>query len=219
MSRSLVIVSVLGIEIRRFKSCHPDFDFVKFMFKNDDKALSRCLVDFKLTLPCYGFSENRLFESQTKDNGKNCFDFGCKYDLRISSFNSVRKTPDFILFRLKNLETPYDEVDSYGIVKMNDELAKILKEKCDLKTFLKARVLNETKKGFAIGAGGLVGFLSATNFVKVQDYKTLILHVESFNTKLGIVNFSQRNIHKKTHKTLLKLSSRIVFVFESNLRK
>ena len=39
------------------------------------------------------------------------------------------------------------------------------------------------------------------------------------NANQGIITFSQKNIHKKTHKTLLKLASRIVFIFDSNSKK
>jgi hypothetical protein len=78
--------------------------------------------------------------------------------------------------------------------------------------------LNGTKRGFSIGVAGLVGFLSMNNTVKINKDKTAILYVD-FIINQNIINFSQKNIHKKTNKVLLKLASRIVFIFESNSKK
>jgi hypothetical protein len=56
------------------------------------------------------------------------------------------------------------------------------------------------------------------NTVKINKDKTAILYVD-FIINQNIINFSQKNIHKKTNKVLLKLASRIVFIFESNSKK
>lgn len=79
--------------------------------------------------------------------------------------------------------------------------------------------MNSTKRGFSIGACGLVGFLAVNNVTKINKDKTVIVYIESMNINQGIISFSQKNIHKKAHKTLLKLASRIVFVFDSNSKK
>ena len=84
---------------------------------------------------------------------------------------------------------------------------------------MKGRLLNGTKRGFSIGVAGVVGFLSVNNTVKINKDKTAILYIDSINMNQGIVSFSQKNVHKKTNKVLLKLASRIVFVFESNSKK
>ena len=55
--------------------------------------------------------------------------------------------------------------------------------------------------------------------ININKDKTVILYVDFININQGIINFSQKNIHKKTNKILLKLASRIVFIFESNSKK
>ena len=90
------------------------------------------------------------------------------------------------------------------------------KEKFESKTFLKGRFLNSAKKGFSVGACGLVGFLPSSNVVQVDESKTMILQIESVNLRQGIVSFSQKNVCKKTHKVLAKLASKISFIFEAN---
>ena len=80
-------------------------------------------------------------------------------------------------------------------------------------------MLNSTKRGFSVGICGVVGFLSINNVVKINKDKTVLVYIESMNANQGIITFSQKNIHKKTHKTLLKLASRIVFIFDSNSKK
>ena len=124
--------------------------------------------------------------------------------------------------RLKNFETPYNDIlcdfDAYRKIQVNNELLSLFKEKFYTKSFLKGRLLNGTKRGFSIGVAGLVGFLSMNNTVKINKDKTAILYVD-FIINQNIINFSQKNIHKKTNKVLLKLASRIVFIFESNSKK
>jgi len=53
----------------------------------------------------------------------------------------------------------------------------------------------------------------------MNQNKIVILYIDSINLSQGIISFSQRNIHKRTHKVLLKLASKIIFVFESNSKK
>jgi hypothetical protein len=125
--------------------------------------------------------------------------------------------------RLKNFETPYNDIlcdfEAYRKIQLNNELLNLFKEKFNSKTFLKGRLLNGTKRGFSIGVAGIVGFLSLNNTVKINKDKTVILYVDFININQAIINFSQKNIHKKTNKILLKLASRIVFIFESNSKK
>lgn len=224
MSRSLVIVSVLGIEIRRFKSCHPDLkNIIKLMFKVNIKAQNESLKAYKFSLPCYGVSENRFFESEIKYNNNNTnFDFGYKHKIKTFELKYQTTINNVIICKIINLETPYDEIsvdfESYRRVETNDKLLKLFKEKFDLKTFFRGRLLNGTKRGFSVGAYGLVGFIAINNLLTVNQNKTIILYIDSINLNQGIVSFSQKNIHKKTHKVLLKLASRIIFVFESNVK-
>ena len=110
------------------------------------------------------------------------------------------------------------DFDAYRKIE-NKGLLQLFKEKFESKSFLKGRVLNSTKRGFSIGACGLVGFLAANNVTKINKDKTVLIYIESMNVNQGIISFSQKNIHKKAHKTLLKLASRIVFVFDSNSKK
>ena len=196
------------------------------MLKTNQKAQKKSLEFFKSSLPCYGVSENRFFESELKTiHDQTIFDFGCKHKLKVSKtkLKSKSQASDLMISQIKNFETPYNDMlidsDAYRKIELNKELLQLLKEKFDSKNFLKGRVLNSTKRGFSIGAYGLVGFLAMNNVTKINRDKTVIVYIESMNINQGLISFSQKNIHKKAHKALLKLASRIVFVFDSNSKK
>ena len=186
------------------------------------KSQIKCVKDFKLTLPCYDMSKDRFLESLRLNNGKEIsFDCGHKYDLKtLDSKNLKERAESKLVFKIKNFETPYKKVlgefESYRKIQINSELLKILKQGFELKNFFRARILNNTKKGFSVGVCGVVGFLAINNSVKVRNDKAIIVYIESFDIPQGMMNLSQKNIHKKTSKVLLKLSSRIMFVFNSN---
>jgi len=194
------------------------------MFKPNLKTNNKSLEELKSSLPCYGASEHRFFESQFKINGSHAiFDFGHKHKLKVPNLKIKDKKLSLGVSKVKDFETPYNDIlcdfDSYRKIQTDKELLGLFKEKFELKSFLKGRILNITKRGFSVGIGGIVGFLSSNNTVKVNKDKSVIVYIESINTNQGIVSFSQKNIHKKTHKILLKLASRIVFIFESNSKK
>jgi len=191
------------------------------MTKVNLKSQNSSLKSFKSSLACYDVSENRFFESTIKKSGNNTLlDFGLKHTLKSHNSELELISSNFTTLRLKNFETPYNDIlcdfDDYRKIQVNNEILNLFKEKCDSKSFLKGRVLNGTKRGFSIGVAGIVGFLSINNTVKINKDKTVILYVEFINTNQGIISLSQKNIHKKTNKILLKLASRIVFIFESN---
>jgi hypothetical protein len=192
---------------------------IKFNFKSQNSSLK----NLKSSLACYDVSENRFFESNIKKIGNNTLlDFGLKHTLRSNNLKLDLISSHLTTSRLKNFETPYNDIlcdfDAYRKIQVNNELLSLLKEKFYTKSFLKGRLLNGTKRGFSIGVAGLVGFLSMNNTVKINKDKTAILYVD-FIINQNIINFSQKNIHKKTNKVLLKLASRIVFIFESNSKK
>ena len=194
------------------------------MLKTNLKAQKKSLKFFKSSLSCYGVSEDRFFESELKTNHDQItLDFGCKHKLKVSKSKLKPQASKLMISKIKNLETPYNDVlvdfDAYRKIETNKGLLQLFKEKFESKSFLKGRVLNSTKRGFSIGACGLVGFLAANNVTKINKDKTVLIYIESMNVNQGIISFSQKNIHKKAHKTLLKLASRIVFVFDSNSKK
>ena len=194
------------------------------MFKPNLKTNNKSLEELKSSLPCYGASEHRFFESQFKINGSHAiFDFGHKHKLKVPNLKIKDKKLSLGVSKVKDFETPYNDIlcdfDSYRRIQTDKELLGLFKEKFELKSFLKGRILNITKRGFSVGIGGIVGFLSSNNTVKVNKDKSVIVYIESININQGIISFSQKNIHKKTHKILLKLASRIVFIFESNSKK
>lgn len=194
------------------------------MLKLNLKSQNNSLKNFKSSLACYDVSESRFFESSVKKkNDSILLDFGLKHKIRCDDLRINLKLSNPIISKLKDLETPYNDIlcdfDAYKKIRSNNELFKVFKEKLTSKSFLKGRLLNSTKRGFSIGIAGIVGFLSINNTVKINKDKTAILYVESMNMNQGIFSFSQKNIHKKTNKVLLKLASRIVFVFESNSKK
>ena len=191
------------------------------MTKVNLKSQNSSLKSLKSSLACYDVSENRFFESIIKKSGNNTLlDFGLKHTLKSHNSELELISSNFTTLRLKNFETPYNDIlcdlDDYRKIRVNNKILNLFKEKCDSKSFLKGRVLNGTKRGFSIGVAGIVGFLSINNTVKINKDKTVILYVEFINTNQGIISLSQKNIHKKTNKILLKLASRIVFIFESN---
>lgn len=191
------------------------------MTKVNLKSQNSSLKSLKSSLACYDVSENRFFESIIKKSGNNTLlDFGLKHTLKSHNSELELISSNFTTLRLKNFETPYNDIlcdlDDYRKIQVNNKILNLFKEKCDSKSFLKGRVLNGTKRGFSIGVAGIVGFLSINNTVKINKDKTVILYVEFINTNQGIISLSQKNIHKKTNKILLKLASRIVFIFESN---
>ena len=194
------------------------------MLKLNLKSQNNSLKNFKSSLACYDVSESRFFESSVKKkNDSILLDFGLKHKIRCDDLRINLKLSNPIISKLKDLETPYNDIlcdfDAYKKIRSNNELFKVFKEKLTSKSFLKGRLLNSTKRGFSIGIAGIVGFLSINNTVKINKDKTAILYVESMNMNQGIFSFSQKNIHKKTNKVLLKLASRIIFVFESNSKK
>lgn len=194
------------------------------MPKLNPKAQNSSLKNLKSSLACYGLSETRFLESNVKKRDNSMLlDFGLKHTLRCNDLKLNLKESNLITSKLKNLETPYNEIlcdfDAYRKIQSNNELLKLFKEKFNSKSFLKGRLLNGTKRGFSIGVAGVVGFLSTNNAVKINRDKTAILYIDSINMNQGIISFSQKNIHKKTNKVLLKLASRIVFIFESNSKK
>ena len=194
------------------------------MLKLNLKSQNNSLKNFKSSLACYDVSESRFFESSVKKkNDSILLDFGLKHKIRCDDLRINLKLSNPIISKLKDLETPYNDIlcdfDAYKKIRSNNELFKVFKEKLTSKSFLKGRLLNSTKRGFSIGIAGIVGFLSINNTVKINKDKTAILYVESMNINQGIFSFSQKNIHKKTNKVLLKLASRIIFVFESNSKK
>jgi ribosomal protein S1 len=194
------------------------------MLKINTKASCKPLKILKSNLSCYGVSEERFFESELTQNQNNTvFEFGHKHRLVSSELKSKSNYSNLVISKVKNFETPYNEMlidfESYRKVQTNNELFKLFKEKFESKSFLKGRVLNNTRKGISIGVCGLVGFLPLNSVVKINKNKTVLLYIESMNISQKLITFSQKNIHKKTHKILLKLASKIVFVFESNLKK
>ena len=77
------------------------------MLKTNQKAQKKSLEFFKSSLPCYGVSENRFFESELKTiHDQTIFDFGCKHKLKVSK---TKLSPGFKLMisKIKNFETPY----------------------------------------------------------------------------------------------------------------
>jgi hypothetical protein len=194
------------------------------MNKVNFKSQNSSLKSLKSSLACYDVSENRFFESRIKKIGNNTLlDFGLKHTLRSHNSKLELKSSSLTISRLKNFETPYNDIlcdfEAYRKIQLNNELLNLFKEKFNSKSFLKGRLLNGTKRGFSIGVAGIVGFLSLNNTVKINKDKTVILYVDFININQAIINFSQKNIHKKTNKILLKLASRIVFIFESNSKK
>ena len=194
------------------------------MNKVNFKSQNSSLKSLKSSLACYDVSENRFFESRIKKIGNNTLlDFGLKHTLRSYNSKLELKSSSLTISRLKNFETPYNDIlcdfEAYRKIQLNNELLNLFKEKFNSKSFLKGRLLNGTKRGFSIGVAGIVGFLSLNNTVKINKDKTVILYVDFININQAIINFSQKNIHKKTNKILLKLASRIVFIFESNSKK
>jgi len=194
------------------------------MFKVSIRAQNKFLKNYKSLLPCYGVSENRFFESEIKYRSNNTkFDLGYKHKVKNLELKHQITSNNLVILQITNLETPYDEVsidfESYRRIQTNDELLNFFKEKLNLKTFLKGRLLNNAKRGFSVGTYGLVGFIASSNLLTTNQSKIVILHIDSINLNQGIVSFSQRNIHKRTHKVLLKLASRIIFVFESNIKE
>jgi hypothetical protein len=197
---------------------------MKFMNKVNLKSQNSSLKSLKSSLACYDVSENRFFESSIKKIGNNTsLDFGLKHTFRSHNSKLESKSSNLTISRLKNFETPYNDIlcdiDAYRKIQVNNELLNLFKEKFNSKSFLKGRLLNGTKRGFSIGVAGIVGFLSLNNTVKINKDKTVILYVDFININQAIINLSQKNIHKKTNKILLKLASRIVFIFESNSKK
>jgi len=193
------------------------------MLKVNMKAQNESLKAYKFSLPCYGVSENRFFESEIKYSSNNVnFDFGYKHKIKTSEIRYQITINNVIICKITNFETPYDEslvdFESYRRIETNDKLLKFFKEKFDLKTFFRGRLLNNTKRGFSVGTYGLVGFITTNSLLIANQNKTIILYIDSINLDQRIVSFSQKNIHKRTHKVLLKLASRIIFVFESNAK-
>lgn len=194
------------------------------MLKLNLKSQNNSLKNLKSSLACYDISESRFFESSVKQkNDSVLLDFGLKHKVKYDDLRINLKLSNPIISKLKDLETPYNDIlcdfDAYKKVRSNNELFKLFKEKLTSKSFLKGRLLNSTKRGSSVGVAGIVGFLSINNTVKINKDKTALLYVDSMNMNQGIFSFSQKNIHKKTNKVLLKLASRIVFVFESNSKK
>jgi len=194
------------------------------MLKVSVKAQNKSLKNYKSLLPCYGVSENRFFESEMKCSSSDMkFDFGYKHKVKTFELKHQITSNNLVICKITNFETPYDEVsidfESYRRTQTNDELLKFFKEKLYLKTFLRGHLLNNTKRGFSVGTCGLVGFIAASNLLIMNQNKIVILYIDSINLSQGIISFSQRNIHKRTHKVLLKLASKIIFVFESNSKK
>lgn len=193
------------------------------MLKTNSKSQNKSLNYLKSSLSCYGISENRFFESELKLS-RNCIiiDFGYKFKFKTFDLNFQLKESNIVVFKIKDFETPYNELlvdfEAYRKIQINNELFKFLKEKFESKSFFKGRLLNSFKKGFSIGVSGIIGFLSTNNAIRIKKDKTTILYIESLNLNQGIINFSQKNIHKKTHKVLFKLASRILFIFESNFK-
>ena len=193
------------------------------MLKVNMKAQNKRLKNYKFLLPCYGVSENRFFESNMKYSDNNLkFDFGYKHKVKTSELKYQITSNNLIICKITNFETPYNEVsidfESYKRIQTNDELSKVFKEKFNLKTFFRGRLLNNTKRGFSVGTYGLVGFIATCSLLSTNQNKTVLLYIDSINSNQEIVSFSQKNIHKKTHKVLLKLASNIIFVFDSNTR-
>lgn len=191
------------------------------MIKANLKGRNKSLQNLKMDLSCYGISENRFFESEVKSIGNiSLFDFGQKYSLRIPQLTFKKKNDDLVIFTIENFETPYNDplcdFNSYKKVQTKFELSKVFKEKFELKTFIKGRLLNTVKRGFSVGVSGVVAFLPLSSVIKVNKDKSGIFYIESINLQEEIVVLSQKNVHKKTHKVLLKLASRILFIFESN---
>lgn len=202
----------------------PIKNLIQSMLKTNFNAQKKSFKFFKSSLSCYGTSENRFFESELKkSHDQIILDFGHKHKVKVLSTTFKAKVPDAVVSKIKNFETPYNDMlvdfDAFRKIQTNEELFKLLKQKFESKSFLKGRVLNSTKRGFSVGICGVVGFLSINNVVKINKDKTVLVYIESMNANQGIITFSQKNIHKKTHKTLLKLASRIVFIFDSNSKK
>jgi hypothetical protein len=193
------------------------------MLKTNSKSQNKSLSYLKSSLSCYGISENRFFESELKSSDNYIiFDFGHKHQLKTFDLNFQFKESNLVISKIKNFETPYNDIlidfEAYRKTQINCELFKFFSQIFESKTFLKGRLLNCCKKGFSIGVFGIVGFLSASNAIQIKKDKTIILYINSLNLNQGIINFSQKNIHKKTHKVLFKLASRIMFIFDSNFK-
>ena len=72
------------------------------MFKINVKAKNKSLTSLKSALPCYGFSENRFFESHcTRHKDNIIFDFGLKHKLKTFDITSTTKKIKFYYFKDK----------------------------------------------------------------------------------------------------------------------
>jgi hypothetical protein len=173
------------------------------MLKTNLNAQKKSLKFFKSSLSCYGISENRFFESELKErHDQIILDFGHKHTVKVSGSKFKSKLPNTVVSKIKNFETPYNDMlvdfDAFRKIQINKELFDLLKQKFESKSFLKGRLLNSTKRGFSVGVCGIVGFLSINNVVKINKDKTVLVYIESMNANQGIITFSQKNIHKKT---------------------
>jgi hypothetical protein len=87
-----------------------------------------------------------------------------------------------------------------------------------LNNFVKGRVYHFFKNGFIVILNGLVCFLPLNNcsYINFNLGKLNVFLISFFNElNIKTILLSQRNIHKKVHSTLLKLTSRLSFLKNS----
>ena len=131
-----------------------------------------------------------------------------------SSFSNSKKLINLFLIQKNQNCALFDNF----VLKKLEKLffvTTFLKQIFLLKRFVKGRIYHFFKNGFIVALNGLICFLPINNcsYINFKVGKLNIFFLAFFNehnTKTIIL--SQRNIYKKIHSTLFKMTSRLLFL-------
>ena len=204
------IVSVLGTDSRRFKSCHPDKLNLEIMKEATIlKINKRNLCTFKDWIGCYEISKNRIFEAVFCEKAVS-LSLGIKYKVLLEREKIFYKK--FFLLNIMQMETSFScmffkfKQKNYKNISF---LLRILNQIYKKKFCIKGRILNDVKGGFAVGSIGLICFLPKSRAFDCKVgfvYSFSILSIDSYRN--SFVLFQKRSLlksrrwNKKTSKRI-----------------
>lgn len=184
----------------------------------NQKLYKKNISLIKENLYCYKSFKNHLLKTNIVSVSKFLMiEFNLKATFKIIQhqnlfFNSKKSINLFLIQKSQNCVL----FDNFALKKLEKLFFVLifLKQIFFLKRFIKGRVYHFFKNGFIVALNGLICFLPINNcsYINFGVGKLNIFFVAFFNeSNIKTIILSQRNIYKKIHSTLFKMTSRLLF--------
>ena len=162
------------------------------------KYYTETIIKFKNSLSCFSLFENRVTEGAILKSKNNFYiNAGYKY---IIDLDNKQGSNEKIVFKTVNLDTIFEDnvIDFVDIKRTLKRLIvwSILKKAFQQKAFIKGKILNSARGGYAVGAFGFVSFLSKKVLPLDKMNMESVFFIRRINYLKKTIILSQKNINK-----------------------